>query len=260
MNDSKREAIRKALERAGSLEALLEGIVRSESEEFRRHQREVEQGTDHPSHELLREYALGRVSQEEDARLTEHISLCGVCAHEVFKLQYTEKGKKDIVISWLAWLKNFVPELSFPASIHPLEAVRGATEDQERCYSPGTELVISMEAPADGYVTAFHGCEETDKVELAFPRETDDDPRVSAGLMIPPIAGPVEGPEGKHWIKIFWTRVLVMDPAAYRLMDAEERERASADFFYELAKLDPNNWRLAVIEYQVAELPSEENK
>lgn len=253
MNDTKRDSIRKALERAGSLEALLEEIVRSESDEFRKHQQEVERGTDHPSADLLREYAFGRVSREEDRRLTEHISLCGVCAHEVFKLQYSEEESKDTVIGWMVKLRNFVSSLSFPVAIYApaLEPVRGTMADQERRYKPGTDLVLSIEGPDDGYVAVFHGCEETGKVELVFPVEPEDNPRVAAGQEMPPITGKVEGPSGKHWFKMFWTRQPQFDPPELDLATEYGRHLALEEFCDRVAQLSADDFRINVVEYDV---------
>ena len=132
------------------------------------------------------------------------------------------------------------------------EAVRGADQaPEERRYRPGTELVISMEAPADGYVTVFHGCEETGKVELVFPREADDNPHVLAGQEMPPIAGTVEGPPGEHWLKIIWTSEVVIDLAQHDLMNEYGRGLAVQEFCDRLDELRDEDFRITLFEYEV---------
>jgi hypothetical protein len=235
----------------GSTPSVLDVIARSRSKEFLEHKRCVEESPYHPTEELLREYVLDQLDESEAEIITDHLSLCDPCAREALRLTWKLENQTESL-----WTKisDFVSSLSVPVSIYApaLESVRGVEpEPQERCYTRGTDLVISIEAPADGYMTVFHGCEETQKVELVFPLESDDDPRVLAGKEISPIAGTVEGPAGKQWLRVFWTREMIMDPTAYRLEDVLERERASEAFLDAMEYLDKADFAIGTWEYTV---------
>lgn len=107
----------------------------------------------------------------------------------------------------------------------------GAEPDLEpSSYAPGTEIVLTLEAPADGYVAIFHGCEETGEVKPVFPLYATDNPRVLAGQEIPPIAGTVEGPQGMHWFKVFWTKDMFLPSQEFSLENDKGLENAARRF------------------------------
>ncbi len=186
--------------------------------------------------------------------------LCGRCLREVIRIRRLEEALTEDALAradrvpWLDRVKRLISELSFPVSIYApaMETVRGLEpEPQESRYTPGTDLEISAEAPADGYVTVFHGCEETGKVELVFPRYSDDDPWVLAGQEMPPISGQVEGPPGKHWFKVFWTLERLFDPEGLDLANQMDSDRAAQTFVEALAELREEDWRVVSVTYTV---------
>jgi hypothetical protein len=235
-----------------STPSLWQLIARSRSKEVLERKRQVEEGPYHPTEELLREYVLDQLDESDAEIIMDHLSLCGPCAREALRLRWK---LRDQTGSLWDKVSNFISSLSFPVSIHApaLEAVRGASEDKERRYTPGTELTISVEAPADGYVTVFHGCEETGESKLVFPWQAKDNPRVSEGQRVQLIRGDVEGPPGKHFLKVFWTRERPPDPRKFDLHNDEQREQAEREFFDVLCNLNEEDWRTATRYYEVIE-------
>lgn len=247
--------IKEALERTGSLENLFEEIVQSETEELRQLQQTTEAGPEHPDQYLLRDYALGRVSRQQDNEITKHLMVCSKCSETVFDIQYVEPIRAESEESWLARIKEFVSNLSFPIFVQfpALEAVRGPEAEKEiRSYVPGEDLAITLKAPANGYVTIFHVCEETGEVNLIFPSEPYDDPKVLAGEGIAPVEGNVDGPAGKHVFKVFWTKDLLIDFTKLDLSNDEQVEVAKLQFFKRLESLEEADWRVATFEYTVS--------
>lgn len=252
----KKKIIREALERAGSLENLFEEIASSESEELQQRQREIEAGPDHPDQDLLRKYALGKVSKEQDHELTEHLMLCGKCAKTVFDIQYLEPIRSEL--SWeriFHEFKNLFSKisLSMPTEFPVLQDAVARGHESERklgFHFPGDPLLFSPEAPADGYMAVFYGCEETGEIKVIFP-EAHEDPRVSAGQQIGPIADEVEGPGGKHFLKAFWTRLPLFNPEGMDLQDRSLLHEALAQFLDAIEESDSEDWRAALKEFDV---------
>jgi hypothetical protein len=241
----------KEIDRHDALETLLERAAESERKEGLQLSQSVEEGSIHPSIELLREYAAGLMDEEDTVIMANHMALCGSCSERLLRIQYIENAPKSIVQSWIEKAKSL-----FPVFVRPVSALgfaeRGDVQDAEpSSYVSGTEVILMLEAHADGYLTIFHECEETGRVELLFPLETKYVSPVSGGQEIWPITRTVQGPPGKHWFTVFWTRVPVIDPAAYQLEDAEERERASADFFEALEGLREEDVAAGTQEYMV---------
>lgn len=260
MTEDEKKILEEEFRKAGSVPALLETMARSETKEFQEMRQRVEQGPLHPTGEELYKYVLGWLDKEESLLVMDHLLLCSTCLREVLKIRSIEEDltEDDLAeadkVPLLDRLKGLVSKLAFPVSIHTpaLEAVRGAVpEPQEHRYRPGTELEISAEAPADGYITVFHGCEETGEVELVFPVEPDDNPRVSAGQEIPSITGKVEGPPGKHWFKAFWTKDLLLNPEQSDLRMESVREEAVEEFLDVLQDVPPGDWQMTTKTYEV---------
>lgn len=260
MTEDEKRLLEQELKKAGSIPALLEAMARGESEDFGQLRKEVEEGPYHPSGDDLYNYVLGWLEQEHSLRVLDHVVLCGRCLEEVMKIQQIEEAlTKDALeradkLSWTERVRNFISSLSFPVSIYvpALEPVRrSAHDDEKRSYTTGEEYLLILEAPADGYIAIFHGCEETGQVKLVFPLYSTHNVRVSADQDIAPIQGKVEGPAGKHFFKIFWTRVSLLDPGNVNLQDEQVRDAAVEDFFDALEYLSEGDWRLTTMEYEV---------
>ncbi len=242
-----------------SAPSFLEQIARSRSKEHVERKKQLEDGPYHPSDDLLRQYVLAELDKSDTEIVMEHVSLCGICARKALEIKWENKETEPLIIK----IKRFLSSLSFPIFVRPVSALgfaqRGGVQHAEpTSYVPGTEVILMLEAPADGYLTIFHECEETGKVELLFPLETKYASPVSGGQEIWPITSAVQGPPGKHWFTVFWTRVPVIDPAAYQLEDAEERERASADFFEALEDLKEEDVLVGTQEYMITTEPISE--
>jgi hypothetical protein len=232
--------------------SLLDLIARSRSKEFLERKKEVEEGPYHPTEELLREYVLDELDESDAEIIMDHLSLCGPCAREALRLTWALQDQTE---SWWARpLELVTRSLSFSMSIHALcpEFVRGVEpEPQQDRYTLGSDLFISMEAPADGYVTVFHGCEETLRRELVFPLYFNDDPKVGEGWGLLPFSRKVEGPRGKHWLNVFWTRVRAFDPEGLDPNDEIALDEAVEGFFDLVESLPSEDWRSTIKEYEV---------
>jgi hypothetical protein len=117
MDSEKRKTLREALDRAGSIEALMEEMARSESEEFKKHRDAVESGT-HPSEDQLYDYVLGSLSGPAATVILKHISLCRGCLQEVIRMRALEDDLVDADLEWaeatpvlmnlINWLRSLV--------------------------------------------------------------------------------------------------------------------------------------------------------
>ena len=148
---------------------------------------------------------------------------------------------------------GLVSDFSLQVFVRPALDTRGgeATSPDNPSYRPGTDLFLSLEAPEDGYVAIFHVCEVTGEVKLVFPLEPTDNPKVTTGEQLAPIPGTVEGPAGKHFLKVFWTRVSLLDPRNVNLQDEQVRDAVVEDFFDALEDLSEGDWRSTTTEYEV---------
>ena len=260
MTEDEKKMLEEEFRKAGSVPALLEAMARSETMEFRDLRRQVEQGPDHPTGDELYDYVLGWLDKEESLLVMDHLLLCSTCLREVLKIRSIEEALTEDALARadrvpvFERIRRFFSKASLESSIYApaLAAVRGeGQEPQEHRYKPGTELAISAEAPGDGYVTVFYGCEETGKVELVFPLHSSDDPQVAEAQEKWSPLRTVQGPPGRHWFKVFWTRPLLIDRAAFPLAEPEEHEQVSADFFDALETLDEEDWAEETLEYTV---------
>jgi hypothetical protein len=262
MTEDEKRILKEEFKKAGSVPALLEAMAREETKEFRDLRDQVEQGPHHPTGDDLYNYALGWLDKKESLLIMDHLVLCGTCLREVIRIRKIEEAltedalKRADRLPLLDRVKSFISQLSFPVSVYApaLEPVRGVeTEPQERCYAPGTKLSISVYAPADGYVVIFHCCEETGEVKPVFPLLPEDNPKVSAVQHWVPVEGCVEGPQGRHFFKIFWTRMPLLDLTDLDLQDLEQSETAKSRFFEGLEGLDAADWQETTYEYSVVE-------
>lgn len=260
MTDEEKRLLKTELEKAGSIPALLKKMADSQSEEFRLLRRQTEEGPDHPSGEVLYDYVLGWMDRDFTARILDHLILCRKCLEEVIRIRNIEETlttdtlNRADKVSLYSRITEFISNLSFPVSLEfpALEAERSTASDEESgSFAPGDELMVTLEAPADGYVAIFHGCEETGQVKLVFPLYATDNPRVSAGQEMPPIEQTVERPPGKHWFKVFWTRGKVFDPEALRPDDEAVLEEVVEGFLDAIESLPSEDWRCATEEYEV---------
>jgi len=260
MTEDEKRMLEEDFKKAGSVPALLEAMARSETKEFRDLRRQVEEGPDHPTGDELYDYVLGWLDKEESLLVMDHLLLCGTCLREVFKIRSIEEALTEDALAradrlpWWERVKSFISKLSFPVYVHApaLEPVRRTTtEPLERRYKPGTELVIYVEAPADGYVAIFHACEESQEVELVFPLDPTDNFRLDAGVNTYLIEGVVTEPIGMHSFVAFWTRVLLLDTSETDLQDKAVREEMVERFFDAIEDMDENDWRSTTTEYEV---------
>lgn len=232
-----------------SAPSFLEHIARSRSRAHVESTKQLENGPYHPSEELLRQYVLAELDKSDTEIVMEHLSLCGLCSRKALKISWELNETEPLIER----VRAFVSSLSFPVSFFPEAGfVRsGISMEEKRSYVSGTDMILSLEAPDDGYVVIFYGCEETGEVKLVFPREPADTPHRAAGEQLAPITGTVTGPPGKHFIKVFWTRISLLDPRDLNLRDEKVRATAVANFFEALEDLDENDWRSATTEYEV---------
>jgi hypothetical protein len=112
-------------------------------------------------------------------------------------------------------------------------------------------LFISMEAPSEGYVTVFRGCEYTDEVEIFFPHDITDDSQVVSSQELKTISATVRPPLGKHWFTIFWTRRPVLDFHQVSVTGEEQKEEALKEFWQALSTLDEGESRATTLDYEV---------
>ncbi len=260
MTEDEKRILEEEFKKAGSVPALLEAMARSQTEEFRQLRNQVEQGSEHPTGDELYNYVLGWLSREESLSVMDHLVLCGKCLREVVHIRQLEEVLTEDAlvradkISWIDKVKSLVSKLSFPSNIHMPEPefVRGGEPELlDSGYTPGTKLVISVEAPADGYIFIFHCCEETGEVKLVFPLFPEDDPKITAGQHRVTVEGRVEGPPGKHFFKIFWTAVSVIDFANIDFQNEEQLDAAKLEFFESINELNEAEWQATIHEYTV---------
>ena len=91
MDDNDRDEVRDAVKKAGSLETFLDEMAQFEPEALKKLRKEVAEGKDHPTPNMLRDYAKDSLSREIDKEVADHIALCGTCAKKVLRLQYLEE-------------------------------------------------------------------------------------------------------------------------------------------------------------------------
>ncbi len=118
-------------------------------------------------------------------------------------------------------------------------------------YAPGTEIILTLEAPADGYVAIFHGCEETGEVKLVFPLYATDNPRVLRRPGNPSHRRNCRGASGEALVQ----GILDKRPAArlkqVDVQNEEQYDRALDDFLDSLEHLKEDDWRVVTHENQV---------
>jgi hypothetical protein len=262
MTEDEKRLLQEEFTKAGSVPALLEAMASEETKEFQDLKDQVERGPHHPTGDELYEYVLGWLDRKESLLIMDHLVLCGRCLREVIKIRRLEEELTEDALAradkvpLLDRLKGLLSKLSFPVSIYEpaFGAVRGADQaPEEREYKSGTDLVLSVEAPADGYVTIFHGCEETGEVELVFPWKRKNNPKVSGGQRVEPIRGETEGPPGRHFFTLIWTRERPPDPRKFDLHNEEERKEAEKEFLDDLCKLNEEDWGTATLYYEVTD-------
>lgn len=230
--------------------SFLEQIARSRSKEHVERKKQLQESPYHPSEELLRQYVLAELDKSDTEIVMEHVSLCGICARKALKITWELKETESLMDK----IKGFVSSLSFPVFVQfpALEPVRGTvTEAEARSYSPGEEIILTFEAPGDGHVTIFYGCEETGEIRLVFPLEPEDDSQVRANQQLTPIRGAVEGPAGKHFFTVFWTRMNLLNHEKLNLQDEHVCNAAIEHFFEALEELDEDEWASTTTEYEV---------
>ena len=88
MSEEKR--IKEAIQKAGSVEALIERAAPAEAEALKAARRRIEKGPYHPTEDLLQDFALGTLDSEDTLTISEHLDLCESCSDKVFKIQYDE--------------------------------------------------------------------------------------------------------------------------------------------------------------------------
>ena len=260
MKEEHRTYLEEEFRKHGSLPAFLEAMARSESDAFRHLRREIEEGPWHPSGEDLYSYVLGWIESDQSMKILDHIVMCGHCLEDVIRIRGLEEDlTRDALeradrVPLLERIKRFVSDLSFPVFVQ-LPALapvrREAGEPTQRSFSVDTALTLSVQAPGDGFITIIYACEATGEVKLVFPVLETDNPRIAEGREVPPIDGVVEGPSGKHFFKIFWTREPLLQRVEADLADEQEAAEAVDCFLDAVQDLPHEAWRETVYEYEV---------
>jgi hypothetical protein len=261
MSEDEREAVRQALLKCGSFESLLQQLARGESEENNKRRQMIEEGPYHPSDDMMYDYVLRRLSEKDEDKVLDHILTCRVCLEEVFRMRRIEDDLKEHVLEWadrqpaLERLKSLVSKTSFEMFLQlpALELARhGAKGDECLKCQAGDPVVISLEAPADGYITVFHWHEETGEVTLLFPQSEDDQSRVSKGQEVS-VSGEATIPVGKQGFKAIWTK----GPLKVHEQHVLHAESGSIPFieewFDELIDLSEGEFAEAELRYEVIE-------
>jgi hypothetical protein len=239
---------------------LIDKIVRAESPEFRQLRRTVEEGSNHPSDELLLAYANHRATPDDARRIMEHIALCGTCARKALNLTLQQEDLLDYLEddtsqpSWLDRLKGFVSNLSFPVMIQTpaLETVRGPhDEDAAIAVKEGDPIRIFVQVPEDGHVAVFHYSDKGGEARLVFPDRPSDRTSVVGGQKVRILDGQVEGPAGIQRLKVIWTKDPLIDPDVISRLSDADGSSALEDYFNELESLETNEWLEASCSYLV---------
>jgi hypothetical protein len=251
MTEEEKRLLREEFTKAGSVPALLETMAREETKECQDLKDQVEHGPHHPTGDELYEYVLGWLSKEESLLVMDHLVLCGRCLREVIRIRRLEEEltedalKRADRLPLLQRIKGFISKLFPPLAVHALapEPVRGVeAEPRKSGYAPGAKLDFLVDIPADGYVVILHCCEETGETKLVFPELPEDDPKISAGQRLGPVEGYAEGPQGKHFLKIFCTRSKVLDLTDVDPDNEEELKSVIDRFLDALGMLSEQDW------------------
>lgn len=260
MTEDEKKILEEEFTKAGSVPALLEAMARVETKEFQDVKNQVEHGPHHPTGDELYEYVLGWLDKKDSLLIMDHLVLCSHCLREVIKIRRLEEELTEDALAradrvpWLERVKSFISKLSFPVSMHAPtpEPVRGVeTESRKDGYAPGAKLDFVVDIPGDGYVVIFHCCEETGEAKLVFPDLPEDDTKVSSGQRLGPVEGYADGPQGKHFLKVFWTRSRLLDLTDIDPDNEEEFKSVIDKFLDALGKLPEQDWREGTFEYQV---------
>ncbi len=260
MKEEHRIYLEEEFRKHGSLPAFLEAMARSESNGFRQLRREVQEGPWHPSGEDLYNYVLGWLESDQLMKILDHIVLCEPCLEDVMRIRGIEEDLTREALEranrtpLVERIKRFVTDLSFPVFVQlpALDPVRReAGEPPQRSFSVDTALTLGVQAPGDGFITVIYACEATGVVKLVFPVLETDNPRVVEGREAPPIDGVVEGPSGKHFFKIFWTREPLLQRVEADLADEQGTAETLDRFLDAVQDLPHETWRETVYEYEV---------
>ena len=229
------------------------------SGEYRKRKSEVEKGP-HPTGEMLYDYVLGWLNDEDKDTVMDHIAYCGICGEEILTIIRTEEESEEELLDWaskpplIERLKRLVSHLSFPAFSFDLAGEVTRTDGQgkeTRNYSIGKQIGFGVDIPADGHLVIFH-YDEAGKVQLISPHSSKKDTFVQAGIE-EKITGTIEGPSGKQFFKAIWTSKKLIDPEKINFDDEFEVETAIENFFDALSELDEDDWREVVHEFEVLE-------
>lgn len=160
MDSEKRMALREALDRAGSIEALMEEMARSESDEFKNQRDAVESGT-HPPEDQLYDYVLSSLSGPVAANILKHISVCRGCLQEVIRMRALQDDLMDADLEWaeetpvpmkvINWFRSLVSRdpLDFDM-LNPATAVAGVR-------SPVSGFLIGLASLTENAIMAELG-------------------------------------------------------------------------------------------------------
>jgi hypothetical protein len=178
MDSEKGKAFGEALERAGSIEALMEEMARSESDAFIDRKGVAESGP-HPPEDQLYDYVLGSLSQPIATAIQGHISLCRECLIQVIHLRRLEEELVNDDLEWaetstvlerlIRWFKDLVStepldfEILNPA-VSAATSIRGGS---------GIGAGLGVASPPNGILGSVLGAASSLGAILRKPRSKE---------------------------------------------------------------------------------------
>lgn len=123
-------------------------------------------------------------------------------------------------------------------------------QPEQRQFSHGNQIKLSITAPEDGHLVIVHYCEQTGDLEIVFPVPEDQFPRVTSKQAIQ-IERKLVSPPGSYGFKVIFSRENLL-PSRREKVPTEEGTLKDLMFVFErIEKLDEGAWREATFEYEI---------
>jgi hypothetical protein len=260
MNEDERKWLESQLREFGSIPAFLEVLALTEPKELTDLRERIENGNDHPSHEDLHDYVISYREGIQESQILEHVAFCGKCLRQILEFtrlenqlaeNITERHEKITLIEKLKYtIGRRLESISFMPMIH--SPVRSQTSETKiRTYARGMDAVLSITIPRKGYIFALQCCENTEEINMIFPSDPNLMSQFDEGEEIK-ITGPINGPNGSHFLKAYWIRRL--DSEIIKRIGSpnrNQRESGVNALISFLSGMNPEDWMSANIEYEV---------
>lgn len=257
-----------------SLEAFLNEVSRSP--EFTEMRAEAEAGP-HVTLLELWKYAADSLDDDTTEKVMDHIALCSQCSD--IGLWFTRMQQRASELSVplddaAAYVTSYfgIPDapdlvrhlarevLARPAFalglLGPAEAAESAPVtlrlEEDRSYAPGETMTGELECKREGYLWVLCHCPETNRTELLFPRDPEDQVAVLAGRRIL-FRTRVPDPPGTYSLKAVRTARRLLDASDLDFSRDVEVKQAVAELLFFMKASAREDWSMVEKELLVGQ-------